>query len=193
MRHRCAVIGEDLGTVPEGFRERMQEANVLSYRVLMFERAQDGAFLPPHVYPPLAAASVATHDIATLRGWWEGRDIDWRERLDMYPDDVSRSGDRSGRERDRERLMQALRLEGFSTDPAHLSESAHRYLARSSSRFMLVQVEDAVEVVEQANLPGTVHEHPNWRRRMPLSVDEILRDERFHRIATAINEERQRH
>lgn len=192
VRHRCAVIGEDLGTVPEGFRERMQAANVLSYRVLMFERGQDGAFLPPDAYPPLAAASVATHDIATLRGWLAGRDIDWRERLHMHPSEESRRGDRESRAHDGRRLLEALAREGLPTAPELLAESVHRYLARSSSRFMLVQVEDVVDMVEQANLPGTIDEHPNWRRRLPLSIDDILGDGRFHRIAAAVNEERSR-
>ena len=85
-RQGCAVIGEDLGTVPEGFRERMQEANVLSYRVFVFERRGDGSFIPPGDYPPLAAASAATHDLATLKGFWLGQDIAWRRRLQLYPD-----------------------------------------------------------------------------------------------------------
>src|SRR5208337_226230 len=55
-RQNCAVIGEDLGTVPEGFRERMQSANILSYRVLAFERQRNGAFARPSEYPALAAA-----------------------------------------------------------------------------------------------------------------------------------------
>ena len=84
-RHRCAVIGEDLGTVPDGFRETMQAANVLSYRVLAFERHADGSFAPPDEYPPLAAASAATHDLATVKGFWLGRDIEWRRRLGSIP------------------------------------------------------------------------------------------------------------
>src|SRR5439155_15150863 len=85
-RNGCAVIGEDLGTVPVGFRETMQSADILSYRVLVFERRQDGGFVPPADYPALAAASAATHDLATLKGFWLGNDLAWRQRLDLYPD-----------------------------------------------------------------------------------------------------------
>ena len=85
-RHRCLVVGEDLGTVPEGFRERMAEANILSYRVLFFEQEPEtGAFLPPNAYPPLALAVVGSHDLPTLRGWWEGRDLDLKEQLGLFP------------------------------------------------------------------------------------------------------------
>ena len=85
-RHRCLVVGEDLGTVPEGFRERMAEANILSYRVLFFEQdIETGAFVPPQAYPALALAVVGSHDLPTLRGWWEGRDLDIKERLGLFP------------------------------------------------------------------------------------------------------------
>src|ERR1700726_4720449 len=85
-RQACAVVGEDLGTVPEGFRDTMRSANVLSYRIFVFERKSDATFVPPSQYPALAAASAATHDIATLKGFWLGTDIIWRRRLGLYPD-----------------------------------------------------------------------------------------------------------
>jgi 4-alpha-glucanotransferase len=194
-RNRCAVIGEDLGTVPIGFRERMHEAGVLSYRVLFFERDRDGSFLPPSHYPEDAAATVATHDIATLRGWWEGTDLAWRDRLGLYPSEATRHADREGRVRDRALLLEALGREGLGVDPADLdalAEAVHRFLARAPSRLMLVQAEDVAGEVEQANLPGTVDEHPNWRRRLPLSVEALLASPLFRRIAAAVDEERRR-
>jgi 4-alpha-glucanotransferase len=194
-RDRCAVIGEDLGTVPEGFRERMHEAGVLSYRVLFFERREDGSFLPPSHYPESAAATVATHDVATLRGWWEGRDIAWRDRLDLYPSEESRRRDHEERAHDRQLLLEALKREGLGADPADeeaLAEAVHRFLARAPSLLMLIQAEDVAGEIEQPNLPGTVDEHPNWRRRLPISVEALLASPLFHRISAAVNEERAR-
>ena len=46
VANRCIVIGEDLGTVPEGFRETLADWGLWSYQVMMFERDGDGA-LPP--------------------------------------------------------------------------------------------------------------------------------------------------
>ena len=167
---RCAVIGEDLGTVPEGFREAMQAANVLSYRVLVFERHGDGSFKPPDEYPPLAAASAATHDLATLKGFWLGRDIAWRRRLGLYPDAAAEATEAAERGRDRHLLLDALAREGLLAperfgeflpadgEPAYgdaLGEAILVYLARSRARLVLVQLEDIVGEAEQANLPGT--------------------------------------
>ncbi|HVH75070.1 MAG TPA: 4-alpha-glucanotransferase [Stellaceae bacterium] len=204
-RQQCAVIGEDLGTVPERFRERMREAGVLSYRVLAFERRGDGGFPRPGEYPPLAAAASATHDIGTVKGFWLGRDLEWRRRLGLYPDDEAAAAEAGERGRDRRRLVEALTGEGLlapeeaqavlppSGEPrysAQLIAAVLAYLARTASRLMLVQLEDILGEVEQANLPGTTDQHPNWRRRIPRPVEEILADPEFLRLLRLIERER---
>ena len=113
QRHRCLVVGEDLGTVPEGFRERMAAANILSYRVLFFEQdIETGEFDPPESYPPLALAVVGSHDLPTLRGWWEGRDLDIKERLGLFPGAGEARRQRETRERDKRQLVTALHARG---------------------------------------------------------------------------------
>lgn len=207
QRQACAVVGEDLGTVPEGFRERMQAAHVLSYRIFVFERRPDGGFVPPAEYPALAAASAATHDIATLRGFWLGRDIAWRCRLGLYPDALAQQAEAAERRRDRRLLLDALVSEGllaadrtslflpecgepvFSTE---LEEAILTYLGRSRARLLLVQVEDVIGEIEQANLPGTTDAHPNWRRRLSRSLEEIVNHAELRRAAGLINKARRR-
>jgi 4-alpha-glucanotransferase len=200
-RQGCAVIGEDLGTVPAGFRETMQEAHVLSYRVLLFERDAAGGFAAPDTYPPLAAASFSTHDIATLQGFWLGRDLEWRRALDLYPDEAARTGDEYERRQDRRRLLDALIGAGLldraeadrllpSVDaPAwrpSLATAVHRFLGRTRSRLVLLQMEDALGEVEQANLPGTVDQHPNWRRKLGLSLEALAGDPMFRDQTAAV-------
>jgi 4-alpha-glucanotransferase len=200
-RHGCAVIGEDLGTVPEGFRETMQRANVLSYRIFMFERRGDGSFIPPGDYPPLAAASAATHDLATLKGFWLGRDIEWRRRLGVYPDAAAEATEAAERHRDRRLLLEALAREGLlaperfgeflpaDREPVYtsdLGDAILAYLARSRARLMLVQIEDIAGEAEQANLPGTTDGHPNWRRRLAVRLDELFAGPEVARIAGLI-------
>lgn len=206
-RQRCAVIGEDLGTVPSGFRETMRDANVLSYRVVMFERQQDGNFISPGEYPPLAAASAATHDLATLKGFWLGRDIAWRQRLDLYPDEAAEKADLSDRHTARWQLLEALARDGLiawerfgeflptDAEPVYtmeLGEAILAFLARSRARLMLVQLEDVAGEEEQANLPGTSDVHPNWRRRLSESLDAILASPEMQRIAALMRTERGR-
>ncbi len=205
-RQGCAVIGEDLGTVPEGFREAMQSANVLSYRVLMFERWDDGNFIPPDHYPPLAVASAATHDLATLKGFWLGRDIEWRRRLAIYPDTAAAETETRERFRDRYQLVEALAREGLLVperfgeflsaegEPRYGEELAELilcYLARSRARLLLVQLEDVAGEAEQANVPGTTDAHPNWRRRLSLRLDELFASPAMTRIAALVTAARE--
>lgn len=188
------VVGEDLGTVPEGFRERMAEAEVQSYRVLFFERGEMGSFLAPDAYPREALACVSTHDLATLRGWWEARDIDMRAENGLPGGDEP---ERRKRERfdDRRGLLYSLEREGLlpqSLDPAAppdalpdaVAVAAHRYLARAPSRLVAVQLDDMLGSPEQINVPGTTDEQPNWRRRLPATLEEI----EDHPLAQAIVE-----
>jgi 4-alpha-glucanotransferase len=206
-RQRCAVVGEDLGTVPEGFRDTMRAANILSYRVFVFERRTDGTFVPPARYPPLAAASAATHDIATLKGFWLGTDIAWRRRLGLYPNQRAYETETSDRNRDRYLLLDALVREGLLSpvqtveflpegrEPVYateLGDALLAYLGRSRARLMLVQLEDVLAEVEQANLPGTTDAHPNWRRRLSSTLEEIGPGTELGRVAALIEEARLR-
>jgi 4-alpha-glucanotransferase len=206
-RQGCAVVGEDLGTVPEGFRDTMRTANVLSYRVVVFERRPDGGFAPPAEYPALAAASAATHDIATLKGYWLGRDIDWRRRLGLYPDARAEETERAERSRDRCLLLDALVSEGLLPseklgeflsergEPVYSTELGDAilvYLAHSRARLMLVQLEDVLAETEQANLPGTTDAHPNWRRCLSGRLEEIIGGGDLTRVAALVEEARRR-
>ena len=183
-RNRCLVVGEDLGTVPAGFRERMAKANVLSYRVLYFEKAGD-RFKTPAEYPGLALACVTTHDLATLAGFWQGSDLELKRRLNLYPSEQARRNDESARGWDKTLLLRALAGEGLLPDgidpedangapmsPA-LMAALHGYLARSPARILLIQIDDLMQELEQINLPGTVFERPNWRRRLSKRVDQL--------------------
>ena len=184
QRERCVVIGEDLGTVPAGFRERMAAANVLSYRVLYFEKDGD-RFKGPSEYPKLALACATTHDLATLTGFWQEADIDLKQRLNLYPSAEALANERAERANDRRLLLHALAHEGLlpaglNPDraeaeplPPALSAALHAYLARSEAALLLVQVDDLAEESEQINVPGTVDERPNWRRRLRVATADL--------------------
>ncbi len=184
-RNCCVVIGEDLGTVADEIREGLERIGVLSYRLLYFERERDGGFLPSAVYPRDALVAVSTHDLATLSGWWEGRDLRLRRDLGLFPDDGVYEKQIVDRAQERVRLMLALQHAGLLpsetvVDPggtqvltAELTEAVHAFVASSPSRVMMVQLEDALGVIEQPNMPGTTTEHPNWCRKLPESIEQM--------------------
>jgi 4-alpha-glucanotransferase len=162
-RHRCVVIGEDLGTVPAGLRDRLAARGVLGTDVLLFNRDADGQFLRPCQWRASAMGTTTTHDLPPLAGWRVGRDLDWRARAG----EPASAESRDARRRDVERLEQAL----ASNEPLPSQQgpqwAALRFVARSKAPLVLFPLEDVLGLDEQPNLPGTVDEHPNWRRRMP--------------------------
>jgi 4-alpha-glucanotransferase len=195
-RHRCLVIGEDLGTVPRGFRPAMQRAGLMSCRVLYFERARDGGFAPPVAYPREALVSVSTHDLPTLRGFWTARDVRWRARLARFPDETAFREAQAARERDRVLLLEALRRAGLlpaGIDPERPPEepskelvlAVHRYLAATPGHLLMVQLEDTLGEEEQPNLPGA-QEHPNWRRKLGRSLERLGQEPMVARISEAM-------
>ncbi|HYW04840.1 MAG TPA: malto-oligosyltrehalose synthase [Gammaproteobacteria bacterium] len=197
QRNRCLVIGEDLGTVPDALREALASRRVLSYRVLMFEKTGDG-FRAPEDYPAQALATAGTHDLPTLSGFWEGRDLVLRTEHGLFPGEGLREAQQALRERDRRDLLRALQRErllpdGMEADPATvprmteaLAGALQRYLARSPAMLMALQLEDLFGQREQMNLPGTVDEYPNWRRKLSLGLERYPADGRLQRIADAL-------
>ncbi|WP_035690694.1 4-alpha-glucanotransferase [Azospirillum halopraeferens] len=196
-RRGCVVIGEDLGTVPEGFRPAMERAGILSYRVLYFERTDDGGFIRSDAFPERAMVTITTHDLPTLKGYWTGRDMEWRRSLDLYPDAKAAEKDAWDRGVDRWRLLQALTREDlrpavYPTEEGNqpftpeLAEAVHRHLGRTPGQIVMMQIEDALGESEQPNLPGTIDQHPNWRRRLPVPLEAMAGHDGVKAVAAAI-------
>ena len=188
-RNRCLVIGEDLGTVSDELREKLARAEVLSYRLLLFER-RDGRFNPPQEYPRRALVAWSTHDLPTLTGWWEARDADARLAAGVVGEDERRR-QRDERHGERAALVDALVREGVMPDstprdgPAteELRLGVHAWLARTPAAVMVVQMEDVLGMADQANLPGTIDQHPNWKRKLPVPIEDWPRDARIRTLA----------
>ncbi|MHC8381162.1 4-alpha-glucanotransferase [Pseudomonas sp. LB3P14] len=178
-RHQAIVLGEDLGTVADGLREKLIARSILGMRVLLFE--QDNAHFKTILdWPDNALATTSTHDLPTLNGWWHGHDIDWNARLGL----VEAAGEiewRHHREREREGLRRVL-----SEDPQNFREESHetdqvldaaiRFLGHTRAPLVLLPLEDALGIEQQANLPGTTDTHPNWSRRLPGNSEALLDD-----------------
>lgn len=201
-RHRCMVIGEDLGNVAPVMREASAERALLSYRPLIFERLEGGAFRPPAQWPTAALAVVSTHDLPTLAGFWTASDVAVQASLGWLDNDAHvRSV--LARAQDRTQLLAALDAEGLlpegitvdalsapdMTPP--LAAAVHRYLARTPCMLVGVQLEDLLGQREQPNVPGTTDDvHPNWRRRMACTLEQLPAGPFFAAISAAVRQER---
>ncbi len=172
QRARCLVVGEDLGTVPPGFRDKMSAANVLSYRVLWFERYGDD-FAPPAAYPQKAVACASTHDLPTLAGWRLGADIDEKAALGLMTPEAA-ALDRARRAEDVARLRAALAAQGFLPEQLvseqDFAAAIHAYVAKTPSALAMIQIDDLLGEKIAVNLPGTDRERPNWRRKLSREI-----------------------
>jgi 4-alpha-glucanotransferase len=181
-RAKAIVIGEDLGTVPDGYGETLAAHGLYGIRVLFFEREGAG-FAPPHRYAAHATATSTTHDLATVAGWWEGEDIPLRGGLGLLMPGETEEQARDGRGHERQALWHALVEHGGAQGEAparaehQLGTAVARFLGATPSPLVLLPLEDATMTREQPNLPGTVMEHPNWRRRLPRPAEAMLNEE----------------
>ena len=177
QRHRAIVIGEDLGTVPAGFRERLAAAGISGMCVLWFER-EKGGFAPPRTWSVEAAAMTSTHDLPTVAGWWRGRDIEIRAQCGFVKD---LEKEQKARNKDRQLLWKAFRAAKASDgalpapdDGAEVADAAVKFIAQTPSRLALLPLEDALALDDQPNLPATIDEQPNWRRRYGGDAGKLL-------------------
>jgi 4-alpha-glucanotransferase len=165
MAHRCVVIGEDLGTVPEGFRDQIADWGIWSYQVMMFERDDHGRFRGVDHYTANALVTFNTHDLSTYAGWRGFSDLALKRSLGIDPGESD-----DARWHALAMLSDVLRHHAIERDDLY---AVAGFLARTRSRLLAISLEDLLGVVDQPNVPGTVDEHPNWRRRLPLPIDSI--------------------
>lgn len=205
-RHKCLVIGEDLGTVPNGFREYMAEHNLLSYKVFCRQKEKNGSFIAPEKYMYLSLAQPSTHDQATACGFWQNEDIEVFNRSGLYVNEKQYSDNLEGRRSDRENMLQAFEQQRLiNTDeqqqmqqsavsgtpaPEHIELRINEYCARTNSAVFLVRLNDIYRQQALDNAPGTVQEYPNWRIKMSVSVEQIKQSQEFAEMMRLIKTNR---
>jgi len=168
-RHRCMVIGEDLGTVPSGFRERMAAAGLYAMSVVLFER--DGPdFRPSDRYAAQSIASFGTHDLPPFHGWWR----------------------QNANDEDGKALQRAMgaKIDGATENAKSVSIRLHHFLASTPAKVALVQFDDPACEEVPVNVPGTTSERPNWRRRMKASVRDIFSSDHGRKLVKVISQGR---
>jgi 4-alpha-glucanotransferase len=178
-RYRTIAIGEDLGTVPEGFRATLAHWGLWRCLVMLFERDSDGRFLPPERYPAEALATFNTHDMPSFRGWMGGYDLRVKRAIGVDPGESDEA---------RACAQQALRDALSQWAPAYAPDdiaAVAAFLAATPARLAVIALDDILDVRDQINIPGTVEQHPNWRRKLPLALEDLGRHDGMRRVAQA--------
>ncbi|MGJ8618595.1 MAG: 4-alpha-glucanotransferase [Sulfitobacter sp.] len=176
-RHNCLVIGEDLGLVPDGFRDTMRAHGFYGYSVMQYERDDQGGFRDPQSGPEQVLSCFATHDTPTVQGFAAGRDIDWWEKLNWI--------ETAEAEHMREQRNAEVTL---VPQGASFATYVHTQLAHSNAALVAVQLDDVLGVVEAQNLPGTIDEHPNWRRKYQTPLEELHSGDQLNPIASTMRD-----
>lgn len=181
-QRNCAVVGEDLGLVPDGFRDKMRDHGFYGYSVMQYEKDHSGAFRDPSHVPSQVLSCFATHDTPTVKGYEVGRDIDWWQKLAWITEDAAND-------------MRAQR----TTEVAAMPEGAdfqtnvlHR-LAQANADIVVVQLDDILGEAEAQNLPGTIDQHPNWRRKYDISVNALATEPRLEAAASVMENANRAH
>ncbi len=195
-RHRALIVGEDLGTMPEGFQQHLIDGGLLGMRVMWFQR--DGIyFVDPQRWPRGTVAMTSTHDLPTVAGWWRGRDLEWRAQLDLLDDGQTPEEAARLRGEDRNALWNAFVHAGVAQGPEPAAAqgepvalAAAAFIGSTPSELALLPIEDALALVEQPNIPGTVDTHPNWVRRLPDEAVKLLGSETADAVLGALHRAR---
>ena len=200
--NKCMIVGESIGNVPAGFMEKLEENDIYSMSVLWAERWDNGLgdFKAPQYYPQKAFVSVGTHDMTPLKMWWFGYEIELKYNLHII-NKAEKEFLYKQREQERWRLLKAMDENGVWPQdnlrkanylygegyPEGLDEAVHKFLAKSESRVVVLQLEDILGVTELQNLPGTDKDtYPNWRHKLPVNVEDLSTDTTFVRNITAV-------
>ncbi|KFC04751.1 4-alpha-glucanotransferase/amylomaltase [Trabulsiella guamensis ATCC 49490] len=200
-RHQCMVIGEDLGTVPVEIVGKLRKSGVYSYKVLYFENDYQKGFRAPKAYPEQSMAVATTHDLPTLRGYWESGDLTLGNTLGLYPDEVILNGLYLDRGKAKQAMLDALHKYGCLPKRAGhnasmmamtptLNRAMQRYIADSNSALLGLQPEDWLDMAEPVNIPGTSYQYRNWRRKLSATLETMFADMRVNRLIKDLDKRR---
>lgn len=184
-RHKVTIIGEDLGTVPITVRKAMEKAGILSTRVFFFEKDQFQKPFLPSSYPVLGFVTPNTHDMPPLRAFLTRKDLQTREQLGIFTPEMVRIHSYE-RELFLKQLLALWKEWGWITtetlSPETFLENLIRFLSCTPSLVVAFSLDDLLGSDKQPNLPGTLHEFPNWRHRLFIPDDFPERVKKFREI-----------
>lgn len=182
-RANATVIGEDLGNIPDGLQEELAKSGIMGCRVMMFENrvSKGGEFVEPDKYPEQTLASFSTHDLPTWLGWRRCTDINVRLKLGNIDKQTAEQAVNA-------RKAEIAAFDRLTGTDAENPDAMHTLLGKTNSKLVALQIEDILQVEAQPNLPGTIHEYPNWRQRLPIGANEFADEPRIAHAAQIMKE-----
>lgn len=200
--NECAIIGEDLGTVPDDIVGKLQENGIHSYKVFFFEQAEDGGFYSPMHYKEQAMATLTTHDMPTLIGYWHCKDLELGKEIGLYQGDELMQTLYDDRVKAKQSILDSLH--GHNSIPDHIGRDANYvgmtqelnfgmqiHMAKGSSALLSLQIEDWLQMDMPVNIPGTSEEYPNWRRKLSVDLEDIFAKPEVNQLTHDLTKARQ--
>lgn len=200
--NQCSIIGEDLGTVPEDIVGKLKENGIHSYKVFFFEQAEDGGFYSPTHYVEQAMATLTTHDMPTLIGYWHCKDLELGQQLGLYSGDELLKNLYADRVKAKQGILDSLH--GHNSIPEHLGHDANQvamtqelnfglqlHMAKGQSALLSLQLEDWLQMDMPVNIPGTSSEYPNWRRKLSTDLEDIFAVNEINHLTNELTKARQ--
>ncbi|MGC6408657.1 4-alpha-glucanotransferase [Bisgaard Taxon 45] len=199
QRNRCLIVGEDLGTVPDEVRSKLNELQIFSYFVLYFEQ-RNRQYPPGEQFPVNAFATIGTHDVPSLQSFWHCVDLQLFHQLGILDGEMLQQK-YAQRVIDKQALLDTLHRDGYLPPNyegnalsmamhAHLNYVLHQYLAKSRTRLIGVQLENLFSQEMSFNLPGTDREYPNWRKKLAWTLEQLFSDQHITAFLSAIDQAR---
>lgn len=201
--NQCSIIGEDLGTVPADIVGKLKENGIHSYKVFFFEQAKDGGFYSPEHYVEQAMATLTTHDMPTLIGYWHCKDLELGQELGLYSGEELIASLYESRAKDKQQILNSLH--GHNSIPEHISQDAMQvpmtqelnygmqiHMAKGNAALLSLQLEDWLQMDMPVNIPGTSNEYPNWRRKLTVDLEDIFSMNEINHLTNELNKARRK-
>ncbi|OOH89025.1 4-alpha-glucanotransferase [Pasteurellaceae bacterium 15-036681] len=195
QRHQCLIIAEALGTVPKGMLETLEQKGILAYNIFYFEYDQQGS-KPLANYPYQSMTTLSTHDLPTVKGYWQSYDFELGQKFGVYPNEKVVDMLKRTRLQNKAEIRRAVEQSGqtLEADSDNVSQifthQLQAYVADTDSVLFGSQPEDWLNMLEPVNIPGTSTEYPNWRRKLSKTVEEIFADKQIQRLLETIEKKR---
>ena len=164
---RMLVCGEDLGMIPACVASVMNELRILSLEIQRMPKSPMHEFGQLDEYPYRSVCTISTHDMSTLRGWWE--------------EDYAQT----------QRYYNTV-LGHYGTAPTvatpELCEEIVRNHLKSNSILCILSFQDWLSIDGKLRNPHVQEERINvpsnprnyWRYRMHVTLEQLMKAKAFN-------------